>query len=384
MSSAALKIIQPGMLSTIQDRGRYGYQRFGMPTAGAMDTFALRAANALLGNDDNAACIEATVLGPRIEIMADTRIAITGADLSPRLSGETLPMWTAVRAGKGDTLDFGGPADGVRAYIAVSGGIDVPPVMGSRATYMKAAIGGIDGRAIRAGDVLNAGGTNSSGADAEERPDGIMPQDAIPQYGSEHVARVVLGPQDKSFTAKGIDTLLSATYTVSINSDRMGYRLEGEPIEHADSADVISDGTPLGTIQVPGDGQPIILLADRGTTGGYTKIATVISPDLSKIAQAMPGHTISFKAVTVEEAQAAYRAQERLLASIRNAGKSVPRIAVVMDDTISDILDGDGEPLTLPTAAGEQTDTRSGMARISGATYEFDITVRRMDDSEID
>ncbi|MDE2686087.1 MAG: biotin-dependent carboxyltransferase family protein [Chloroflexota bacterium] len=388
MNGPALKIIQPGMLSTIQDRGRYGYQRFGMPTAGAMDTFALRAANALLGNDDNAACIEATVLGPRVEILVDIRIAITGADLSPRLNGEPLPMWTAVRAGKGDTLDFGGPADGVRAYIAVSGGIDVPQVMGSRATYMKAAIGGIDGKPLRAGDILNVDGTDSTGADAEARPDGIMPQDAIPQYGSEHVARVVLGPQDASFTAKGINTLLSAPYTVSINSDRMGYRLEGDPIEHVDGADVISDGTPLGTIQVPGDGQPIILLADRGTTGGYTKIATVISPDLSKIAQAMPGHTISFRAVTVEEAQAAYRAQERLLASIRSGGGvtdgAAPRIALVMDDSISDILDGDGEPLTLPAAAGEQVGSRSGTSRIGGATYEFEITVRRMGDSEID
>ena len=388
MSGAALKIIQPGMLSTIQDRGRYGYQRFGMPTAGAMDMFALRAANALLGNDDNAACIEATVLGPRIEILADIRIAIAGADLSPRLNGVPMPMWTAVRARKGDILDFGGPADGVRAYIAVSGGINVPQVMGSRATYMKAAIGGIDGKPLRAGDILNADCTSAADTDAEDRPAGIMPQDAIPQYGSEHVARVVLGPQDASFTAKGIDTLLSAPYTVSINSDRMGYRLEGEAIEHVDGADVISDGTPLGTIQVPGDGQPIILLADRGTTGGYTKIATIISPDLSKIAQAMPGHTISFKAVTVEEAQAAYRAQERLLASICSGGgvtdAATPRIAVVMDDTISDILDGGGEPLTLPAAASEHVGTRRGKARIGGATYEFDITVRRMGDSEID
>lgn len=388
MSGAALKIIQPGMLSTIQDRGRYGYQRFGMPTAGAMDLFALRAANALLGNDDNAACIEATVLGPRIEILADIPIAITGADLSPRLNGAPMPMWTDVRAGKGDTLDFGGPADGVRAYIAVSGGIDVPQVMGSRATYMKAAIGGIDGKPLRAGDILNAGCTNSAGADAEERTAGFMPQDAIPHYGSEHIVRVVLGPQDASFTSKGIDTLLSAPYTVSINSDRMGYRLEGEAIEHLNGADVISDGTPLGTIQVPGDGQPIILLADRGTTGGYTKIATVISPDLSKVAQAMPGHTISFKAVTVEEAQEAYRAQDRLLASIRNGGgvmdAAAPRIAVVMDDTISDILDGDGEPMTLPAVAGERVGTHSGTARIGDATYEFDITVRRVNDSSID
>ena len=160
----------------------------------------------------------------------------------------------------------------------------------------------------------------------------------------------------------------------------MGYRLEGAPIEHSAGPDVISDGTPLGTIQVPGDGQPIILLADRGTTGGYTKIATVISPDLSKVAQAMPGHTISFRAVTVEEAQAAYREQEELLRSVRDVSAPAPRLAVVLHETISDILDDDGEPLKLPSTEDATSATRKGTARIAGASFEFDITLRRLDD----
>ena len=375
MSTPTLKIIQPGMLSTIQDRGRYGYQRYGMPTAGAMDTFALRAANALLGNDDNAACIEATVLGPRIEILSDTTIAVTGANVAPRLDSEPIPMWQPVAASKGSRLEFRSPKDGMRGYLAVAGGIDVPEVMGSRATYMKAAIGGVEGRPLRAGDILNALG-DSPEALATGRN---FPADAIPKYGSAHELRVVLGPQQSAFTQAGIDTFLSETYTVSIHSDRMGYRLEGEPVEHTDGPDVISDGTPLGTIQVPGDGQPIILLSDRGTTGGYTKIATVISTDLSKVAQAMPGHTVKFKAVSVEEAQEAYRSQEATLRSIRREATSGARIAVVMDDAISDILGDDGEPLALPATAEEAGGVRRGTARIGGASFEFQIDIRRLD-----
>ena len=379
MSKPTLKIIQPGMLSTIQDRGRYGYQRYGMPTAGAMDTFALRAANALLGNEDNAACIEATVLGPRIEVLTDTRIAVTGANVAPRLNGEPIPMWQAVAAKEGSRVDFRSPKDGMRAYLAVEGGIDVPQVMGSRSTYMRAAIGGVDGRPLRAGDTLEAFGEEATA----QAPPGGFPPEAIPKYGSSHEIRVVLGPQDTAFTQEGIDTLLTATYTVSIHSDRMGYRLEGEPIEHIDGPDVISDGTPLGTIQVPGDGQPIILLADRGTTGGYTKIATVISPDLSVVAQAMPGHRITFKAVSVDEAQAAYRSQEALLKSIRKvaAGKATappPRISVVMQDAISDILGSDGEPLTLPRANDTALRAQTGKATVEDSDYEFEIIVRRV------
>ena len=375
MSTPTLKVIQPGMLSTVQDIGRYGYQRYGMPTAGAMDTFALRAANALLGNDDNAACIEATVLGPRIEILSDTTIAVTGANVSPRLDSKPIPMWQSVAASKGSRLELRGPKDGMRGYLAVAGGIDVPEVMGSRATYMKAAIGGVEGRPLRAGDILNALGDSTEALAAVR----TMPMDAIPQYGSAHELRVVLGPQQAAFTQAGIDTFLSETYTVSIHSDRMGYRLEGEPVEHADGPDVISDGTPLGTIQVPGDGQPIILLSDRGTTGGYTKIATVISTDLSKVAQAMPGHTVKFRAVSVEEAQEAYRRREALLRSIRHGATSDARIAVVMDGAISDILGGDGEPLTLSTTVEEASGIRRGTVRIGDASFELQIDIRRLD-----
>ena len=305
-------------------------------------------------------------------MLADTTIALTGASVSPRLNGDPISMWQAVSAPAGSRLEFRGPKDGMRAYLAVGGGIDVPAVMDSRATYMKAAIGGIDGRPLQAGDIINSFG-DDSGAPHHDRS---FPEDAIPKYGSSHELRVVLGPQHTAFTQAGIDTLLSATYTVSIHSDRMGYRLEGEPIEHTHGPDVISDGTPLGTIQVPGDGQPIILLADRGTTGGYTKIATVISADLSKVAQAMPGHAISFKAVSVEEAQEAYREQEALLRSIRNAAS--PRVAVVLDNAISDILTPNGETIVLPSAGETTPRKRAGTATVESTDYEFEISIRRL------
>ena len=379
MSTPTLQINQPGMLSTVQDTGRYGYQRFGMPTAGAMDTFALRAANALLGNDLGAAGIEATVLGPRIILLADTRIAITGANVSPTVDREPIPMWQAVPVRKGSRLEFHGPKDGMRAYLAVAGGIDVPVIMGSRSTYMKAAIGGLDGRQLRSGDILNAFGDALSAL----RPSPGFPTKAIPKYGVNHELRVVLGPQNAAFTQSGIDTFLNSTYTVSINSDRMGYRLEGEPIEHVTGPDVISDGTPLGAIQVPGSGEPIILLADRGTTGGYTKIATVISADISKIAQAMPGHTITFSAVSVEEAQEAHRKQEELLHSVLSGSTPSVKLAVVMNDDISDILGEDGKPLNLPISGESAVHLLNGKVRIGGTAFELQINARRIDSTSM-
>ena len=375
MSTPTLQIVQPGMLSTVQDTGRYGYQRFGMPTAGAMDAFALRAANALLGNDLDAAGIEATVLGPRITLLADTRIAITGANVSPTVDREPIPMWQATAVRQGSRLAFHGPKDGMRAYLAVAGGIDVPVIMGSRSTYMKAAIGGKDGRQLRPGDILDAFGDAMSAL----RTSSGFPTEAIPKYGNDHELRVVLGPQNAAFTQSGIDTFLNSTYTVSIYSDRMGYRLEGDPIEHVAGPDVISDGTALGAIQVPGSGEPIILLADRGTTGGYTKIATVISADIGKIAQAMPGHTVTFSAVSVEEAQEAHRKQEELLRLVLSASTPSVRLAVVMNDDISDILGEDGKPINLPISGETAAHLLNGKVRIGGAAFELQINARRID-----
>ena len=243
MSIETLEIRDAGLLTTVQDTGRYGYQRFGVPVSGAMDVFALQAANILVGNDEGAAGLEMTVLGPRIRFLADTWIALTGGDLSPALDGEPLPLWRSAQVTKESVLSFQGARDGVRSYLTIAGGIDVPVVMGSRSTYIQGAIGGFEGRALKAGDRLHTL-DQDPGAEFVERR---LPEHlAVPSYGNIHQIRVVLGPQDQAFTSDGIATFLASKYTISIHSDRIGYRLEGPSIEHVSGPDIVSDGTPLG------------------------------------------------------------------------------------------------------------------------------------------
>jgi len=290
------EVVQPGSLTTIQDMGRHGYQQYGVPVSGAMDSYALMVANLLVGNDEGAACLEITVLGPRLRILGDTVVAVTGADLSPALNNSPLPMWETVKVCSGDTISFGHPKRGCRGYLAVAGGIDVAEVLGSRSTYVKSCLGGLDGRPLRSGDRL-CSGEPRAGISARK-----LPSQYIPEYQGENELRVILGPQDDYFTRKGIQTFLHSEYRISVQADRMGYRLEGPPIEHKAGADIVSDGIPLGAVQVPGDGLPIILLADRQTTGGYAKIATVSTIDLPKLAQAKPGDRVRFIQITEEEA----------------------------------------------------------------------------------
>lgn len=312
----AIEIVEPGLLTTVQDLGRYGYQRYGVPVSGCMDQFALRAANLLVGNDDEAAGLEITLIGPRLRFLANLVIAVTGADLAPMLDDQPLPMWQSHEVSRGSTLSFAGIRDGVRSYISIAGGIDVPVVLGSRSTFTRARIGGFDGRALGQGDTLSI----PEGVPTDLGGKQGVPPSRVPVYGHSHKVRVVLGPQDDAFTPQGMETFLSAPYTVSPQSDRVGYRLEGPRIEHVAGADIVSDGIPFGAVQVVGDGMPIILMADRGSTGGYTKIAAVISADLPSLAQAAPGDTITFQSVTVEEAHRALREQELLLSAIAPGG----------------------------------------------------------------
>lgn len=295
-----IKVVRPGLLSTVQDAGRLAYQRFGVSVSGAMDRFSFDVANLLVGNDPGEAVLEVTLLGPALELLDDCAFAITGGDLSPLLNGSPAPMWQCLFAPKGSTLSFGALRAGARGYIAFAGGIDVPVVMGSRSTNAKAGIGGFEGRPLKAGDLLPI---NRTGVRADALPLLAVPAARRPQYPARQVLRVVLGPQDDYFTPEGIATLSAATYTVSKECDRMGYRLEGDPILHKTGADIISDGIAPGSVQIPGNGQPIILMADRQTTGGYTKIATVISADLPKVAQAKAGDTFCFEVVAIEQAQ---------------------------------------------------------------------------------
>lgn len=305
------EVVQPGLLTTVQDKGRYGYQQYGVPVSGAMDSYALMVANLLVGNSEGDACLEITVLGPRFRILGDTLIAITGADLSPALNNNPLPMWEAVKVCYGDTISFGHPKSGCRSYLAVAGGIDVPEVMGSRSTYIKSRLGGLEGRSLRPGDRLRSGATRVEFSARK------LPSQYIFEYQAENELRVILGPQDDYFTERGIQTFLHSEYRISVQADRMGYRLEGPPIEHKAGADIVSDGVPPGAVQVPGDGLPIILLADRQTTGGYIKIATVSTIDLTKLAQTKPGDTVRFLQITEEEAYQLLIEYDRIIDALK-------------------------------------------------------------------
>ncbi|MBM3933142.1 MAG: biotin-dependent carboxyltransferase family protein [SAR202 cluster bacterium] len=379
MSNPAIQVIESGMLTTVQDRGRIGYQRFGVPVSGAMDEFALRVANVLAGNDQNAAALEITVLGPRVRFLQDTMIALTGGDLSPQINDEPAPMWKTVAVARDSVLSFGAVQDGTRAYLAIAGGIDVPVVMGSRSTYVKAGIGGHEGRPLKPGDVLS---TLPSPHGSAFEPIALPPGYIAPAYGGHHELRVVAGPQDDRFTAESLSTLLSARFSIGLDSDRMGYRLDGHKLSHVKGADIVSDGNAPGAIQAPGDGRPMILLADRGTTGGYTKIATVISTDLSKVAQALPGQTVSFKTITVEAAHQIYRERESIFAALRRMVVP-PRLKVTIGRDVYEVVDEGGDAVGHVSLNGSTTTSRSRRvtAKVQGQSYEFEVEVHREEEA---
>lgn len=295
---SGIRIRNGGALTTIQDRGRYGAMAMGFGPSGVMDYKAFRKANALLGNKENEAVLEATLLGPEIEFLEDNCFVLTGADMGATLNGEPVPRYQAVSAAKGSILKLGFAVCGVRAYIAFAGGLEVPKVMGSASTSRKYGLGGLEGRALIPGDQLPFQCPKKKLRHMERRK--ITPPDFS---GKEWEIRVILGLQKEYFTEEGIETFFSTPYTVRSESDRMGYRLDGEPVACKETVDIISDGTVGGAIQIPADGKPIILMADRQTTGGYAKLGAVITADLSLLAQAAPGKRIHFRQVSVEEAQ---------------------------------------------------------------------------------
>ena len=301
----ALEILHGGTFTTIQDLGRKGYQRFGMPTAGAMDITSLRLANRLVQNDEGQACLEITFIGLRLLVLRDLVIAITGGNLMPIMDGSPLPLWQTVSLRKNSEISFTGVRNGIRSYLALAGGIQVPEIMGSKSTYIRGGIGGLEGRPLRRGDRLHIG----------PRPRKVpfykLKKEFIPHYGRKWKARVIMGPQEDYFSKKGVEIFTSSEYTISPQSDRMGYRLQGPAIEHRRGDDIISDATCLGSIQVPGHGLPIILLADRQTTGGYPKIATAISVDVYDLGQAKPGDRIRFTPINVIEAHGIRKRYEK-------------------------------------------------------------------------
>jgi biotin-dependent carboxylase-like uncharacterized protein len=303
-------VIEPGPFSTIQDRGRWGYQQMGLPVSGALDPLAFRMANLLVGNPENAAVIEFTIVGPQLAVMQEADVALAGADMQMKLNYKPVENWTTLRVKPGDLLTFQSVKKGCRAYLGVTGGIDVPEVMGSRATFTGGKIGGYRGRPLRKGDIIKSGPGKPL---ARPRR---LPESHIPSYSDQVELRAVPGPQN-DFFREGLETLFGSEFTVSGKADRMGYRLEGPAVVHKEGApqSIISEPTMPGGIQVPADHQPIVLLVEQ-TVGGYTKIATVISTDISRIAQATPGDTFRFVRCSIEEAHGVYREQQKRLAKL--------------------------------------------------------------------
>ena len=317
------RVLKGGLLTTVQDLGRTGYQSQGFSVGGVMDTRAFRLANLLLDNPENEAVLEITLLGPELEFTAPTVIAVTGGDFSPALNGRPVPMYTALYIRKGDVLRFGGARTGTRGCIAFSGGLDVPVVMGSRSTSLKCRVGGFQGRRLEAGDVIEERRRRTRLSCFASR------KLAPPPYAEDDgVLRVVMGPQDDRFTRQGVEAFLGCEYTVTGESDRMGCRLEGPEITPKETSDILSDGIAFGAVQVSSAGKPIVLLADRQTTGGYAKIATVISADLPRLVQKRMDQKVRFRAVTVQEAREACLREaeeiERLRKQIHTPDREIP------------------------------------------------------------
>ncbi len=309
-----LEILSPGALTSIQDLGRYGHGRYGVAPSGALDTFALRIANLLVGNREDQACLETMLLGPGIKILADTLVAVTGGNLSPHRNKQPIEMWRAHLLKKDDVLSFKAPVSGFRAYIAVAGGIDVPPVMGSRSTNLPSGFGGYQGRPVKKGDFLLSERSceNLSAADRS------LNLDEIPHYPKVWTIRVIWGPQDDHFPAQSRDLFINASYKMSPDSDRTGIRLQGPVIDRKSDIEesIISEGVISGSVQIPGDGKPIIILGET-VTGGYRKIATVISADLPLLGQIKPGDELQFEAVSEKTAYQALQDMEERIRSFK-------------------------------------------------------------------
>ena len=308
----SVTVLNPGLLTTVQDAGRVGYQQFGVSVSGVMDPRAMKIANILVGNEENEAVLECTMMGPQLRFNAANVIAITGGDLGPTLDGQPVATYAAFAVQAGQTLRFTGLRTGCRAYIAFAGGLDIPLVMGSRSTYLKAKIGGLNVRKLEKDDEIAFRAPNPDVLNLVQRR--IAPEVTARRA---YTVRVLLGPQDDLFTQAGIDTFLSETYTVTNEFDRMGCRMEGPEIEHKNGGDIISDGIAFGAIQVPTAGKPIIMLADRQTTGGYTKIAAVISADFRIIGQLKAGDQVRFVKTSIENAQDALLTERAALRALK-------------------------------------------------------------------
>lgn len=303
-----IKVIQPGIETTVQDIGRIGYYEMGMPPSGVMDKYSFHVANYLVGNEDNAAVLEATYMGPQLEFEEDTVMAITGGEIPPKINGESIPTWEAIEVKAGDILSFDFVKTGARIYIAIAGGIDVPILIGSRSTYTLISVGGFEGRALQVGDSLKVGDLKKKDAKIGKR----VEDKYIPEFGKSHEIRVIIGLCSYRFAEESKKKFLDLDWLVTPDANRVGYRFKGERLYFiereqpfgagSNPSNVVDLGYPIGSIQVPDGAEPIALLNDAVTGGGYATIATIISSDLDKMAQVKTGEKVRFVAVDIDEA----------------------------------------------------------------------------------
>ncbi|WP_078409064.1 5-oxoprolinase subunit C family protein [Priestia abyssalis] len=320
---------RPGLLTSIQDLGRYGFQKYGVIVSGAMDRNSLRIANLLVGNEEGEAALEITLMGPSLLVEEDTLIAITGADMAPEIDGERVPLWRPVYVKKGSVIDYKACRLGCRAYMAFAGGFAVKEVMNSKSTYLRGEMGGYEGRALKAEDTLRFNTMSKRAARLMEQlkrsessgsftaASWYVNSEAFVPMKKNPIIRVMRGGEFDRFTESSQTRLFEQEFRITPKSDRMGYRIEGPALQLEEPFELLSEAVANGTIQVPNDGNPIILLADRQTTGGYPKIAQVITVDLPVMAQLKPGENIRFKEVTLEEAERLYLEQEQQMEQLK-------------------------------------------------------------------
>ena len=321
----AIRIKSPGLLTTVQDAGRFGEYAIGMPPSGAMDAFSYQVGNYLVGNDDDAAGLEITYFGPEIEFTEDAVIAVTGAEMPPKINGEEAATWETLQVKEGDTLSFDYLKNGARSYLAIAGGVDAPVFMHSRATYTLIGLGGHEGRALQEGDELKLGETKNGEARLGKR----VADDHIPGYTKETELRVIIGLASYRLTEESMEEFLNVEWTVTPDADRVGYRYRGGELGFvereqpagagSDPANVVDFGYPIGSIQVPGGVEPIVLMNDAVTGGGYATIGTVISADRDRLAQSKTNDKTKFRSVELDEALAAREDRRKSLAEIKEA-----------------------------------------------------------------
>jgi biotin-dependent carboxylase-like uncharacterized protein len=321
----AIKVHKPGLLTTVQDRGRIGDYALGMPPSGAMDAFSYEVGNYLVGNESGAAGLEITYFGPELEFTEDAVVALTGAEIPPKINGEECPTWEALEIQAGDVLSFDYLKGGARAYLSVAGGVDVPVFLGSRATYTLIGLGGFEGRALAEGDEVPVGESSNSSSRVGRR----VEDKYLPSFGKEAELRVIVGLASYRLTEESLEEFLSVEWTVTPDADRIGYRYRGGELRFvereqpagagSDPANVVDFGYPVGSIQVPGGVEPIVLLNDAVTGGGYATIGTVISVDRARLAQTKTNDKTKFVSVSLEEALAARKERKDELAAIRES-----------------------------------------------------------------